>query len=264
MTREKLTLTLLALLIAAPLWARETVLVSGFDPFGGSTDNNSWRVAQALKTELPEVDVVTCLLPTSYARAVPALEECLKALPAPPDLVLSLGEGPCRVKWETRAHNRDHDRGPDNDGVSRRRRTIDPRGPKELGLRLNYGALWCALEASEKKLVQVSTSPDNFVCNHTAYRTGLLLPEMMYGFVHVPNTRCETKTPGITAAAIKLLSKMVRTQLEVLDTHASRLEWPTRLNGTRLASEARSVRSLTAQATETCEAEFLQEWLRGF
>lgn len=264
MTREKLTLILLALMTAAPLWARETVLISGFDPFGGSSDNNSWRIAQALKAELPEVDIVTCLLPTSYARSMPALEECLKTLPAPPDLLISLGEGPCRVKWETRAHNRDHDRGPDNDGVSRRRRTIDPTGPRELGLRLNYAAMWCALEESEKKLVQVSTSPDNFVCNHTAYRTGLLLPEMIYGFVHVPSTRCETQTPGITIASVKLVAKMIRTQLTTLDAHSSRIEWPTRQNSVRLASEARDVRALRSQASEDCESEFLQQWIRGF
>lgn len=262
MKRANLTLGLL--LYAGQALAQATVLVSGFDPFGGSRDNNSWRIAEALRAELTDVSLTTCLLPTSYARAVPTLEACLARLPQAPELVVSLGEGPCRVKWETRAHNRDHDRGPDNDGVSRRRRTIDPTGPRELGLRLNYGALWCALEDSEKPLVQVSTSPDNFVCNHTAYSFARRNPELMFGFVHVPNTRCEAASPGITQSSVKLIAKMIRTQLQALDGVGSRISWPTRSNQERLATTPDEVRALRAQASDTCETELLQRWLRGF
>src|SRR5690606_7121788 len=109
--------------------AKDTVLLSGFDPFGGVSVNNSWNIAQQVAARLQstrDVAVKTCLLPTSYARAIPALEKCLAEMNEKPTLVVSLGAGPCNVKWETRAHNKDHDYGPDNDGVSRKRQVIVP------------------------------------------------------------------------------------------------------------------------------------------
>lgn len=251
--------------ISLPLLARETVLITSFDPFGGSSDNNSTRIALEVKTHLSEtVEVVTCLLPTSYERAIPALEKCKAEMITAPDLVVSLGEGPCKVKWETRAHNRDHDHGPDNDGVSRRRRTIIADAPKELGLRLHYPAIWCSLNEEEKKLVQVSIDPENFVCNNTAYRFSHAHPEQLYGFVHVPRTSCEKKTPGITAKSSELVAKMIREQLAVLATDSSRLDLPRLTNTTRLATTRLSVQALQRDTSEACEEEFLKRWLKAF
>lgn len=258
---------LLALLSAihGSVWARETVLISSFDPFGGASDNNSTRIAAEVKKHLSEtVEVVTCLLPTSYERAIPALEKCLSEMKYPPDLVVSLGEGPCKVKWETRAHNRDHDRGPDNDGVSRRRHTIIANAPKELGLRLNYPAMWCSLNDEEKRLVQVSIDPENFVCNNTAYRFSHAYPEKLYGFVHVPRTSCEQKNPGISAKASELIAKMIKYQIGALANDNSRLDLPRLNNTTRLATSRLSVQALQKETSEVCEEEFLKRWLRAF
>jgi pyroglutamyl-peptidase len=262
---NRVVLLVLLSAISFPLWGRETVLISSFDPFGGSSDNNSTRIALEVKTHLSEsVNVVTCVLPTSYDRAIPALEKCLSEMTSPPDLVVSLGEGPCFVKWETRAHNRDHDHGPDNDGVSRRRRTIIADAPKELGLRLNYSAMWCSLNEEEKKLVQVSIEPENFVCNNTAYRFSHANPELMYGFVHVPRTSCENKNPGITAKSSELVAKMIRQQLAVMASDNSRLELPRLSNAIRLATTRLSVQAMQRDTNEVCEEEFLKRWLKAF
>jgi pyrrolidone-carboxylate peptidase len=251
--------------ICAPLWAKESVLISSFDPFGGSSYNNSNRIAREVKTHLSEtVDVMTCVLPTSYQRAIPALEKCLSEMRNPPALIVSLGEGPCSVKWETRAHNRDHDRGPDNDGVSRRRQTIIADAPQELGLRLNYPAMWCSLTHEEKKLTQVSVDPENFVCNNTAYRFSHNNPEQLYGFVHVPRTSCEKKTPGITARSSELVAKMIRQQLAVSATDNSRLDLPRFGNFTRLATTRIEVKAMQRDTAEICEEEFLKRWLKAF
>jgi pyroglutamyl-peptidase len=265
---NRVLLILIATLLAMPALAKDLVLVSGFDPFGRISDNNSWTIAQAVRNKIAaqhfDIEIVTCLLPTSYARAIPTLEKCLADLPRRPDLVVSLGAGPCNVKWETRAHNKDHDKGPDNDGVSRKRQVIDPNGPAELGLRLNYGAMWCELTTEEKKLTWVSTDPDKFVCNNTAYRFGAAHPELLYGFVHVPESTCEKKNPGITARATDLVAKMISIQLSVRSSSLSRLNWPLESNDVRLATTKDEVRSLQRQSTETCEQEFLSRWRGDF
>jgi pyroglutamyl-peptidase len=266
MNRWALVLTALSLCTFAI--AKDVVLLSGFDPFGKLSVNNSWVIAQQVRTQLmasrSDVEVVTCLLPTSYNRAIPALEKCLNELPEKPTLVISLGAGPCNVKWETRAHNLDNDKGPDNDGVSRKRQVITPRGPSDIGLRLNYGAMWCALTAEEKKLTWVSTSPENFVCNNTAFRFTERHPEQMYGFIHVPNVTCEKKTPDITTRSIALISKMISIQLDTRASLTSRIEWPMEFNDVRLPETLDDVRTLLRGPVESCEKELLERWRKDF
>jgi pyroglutamyl-peptidase len=248
--------------------ARDVVLLSGFDPFGKLSVNNSWVIAQQVKTQLlasrSDVEVVTCLLPTSYNRAIPAFEKCLNELPTKPALVISLGAGPCNVKWETRAHNRDNDKGPDNDGVSRKRQVITPGGPADIGLRLNYASMWCALTAEEKKLTWVSSSPENFVCNNTAFRFTERHPEQMYGFIHVPNVTCEKKTPDITTRSSALITKMIGIQLDTRASLTSTIEWPMEFNDVRLPDTRDEVRTLLRGPVETCEKEFLERWRKDF
>ncbi|MBY0516298.1 MAG: hypothetical protein K2P81_05285 [Bacteriovoracaceae bacterium] len=246
--------------------AKDLVLLTGFDPFAGKSSNNSWVIAEKIKEKLigSDIEIVTCLLPTSYTRAVPTFQKCLQALEAKPTLVISLGEGPCNVKWETRAHNRDHDKGPDNDGISRKRQIIDPTAPSELGLRLNYASMYCELTEQEKKLTWISTDPQNFVCNNTAFRISHSIPDQLYGFIHVPETSCEKKTPGITQRATDLVSKMILNQLSVRNSTTSRIDWPSELNTTRLQSDKNSVKNLKTLSVESCEQEFIDRWRKDF
>lgn len=248
--------------------AKDIVLLSGFDPFGKLSVNNSWVIAQQVKTRLEsaraDVEVVTCLLPTSYNRAIPALEKCLADLPTKPTLVISLGAGPCNVKWETRAHNRDNDHGPDNDGVSRKRQVITPGGPSDLGLRLNFGAMYCALTSEEKRLTWISTSPENFVCNNTAFRFTENHPEQLYGFIHVPNISCEKKTPDITTRSAALITKMIGIQLDTRSATTSTINWPMEFNDVRLPDTRDEVKDLLRGPVESCEKEMLERWRKDF
>lgn len=259
---------LLLTTIASFAQAKEVVLLSGFDPFGNLPVNNSWVIAEKVKAQIenenPNIEVVTCLLPTSYQRAVPTLETCLAALPEKPALVLSLGAGPCSVKWETRAHNRDHDHGPDNDGVSRRRKPIIPGAASDIGLRWNVADVYCSLDSNQKKLTTISTSPDNFVCNHTAFRFSHAHPELMYGFVHVPNVNCEKNSPGITERSARLVAHMIQEQLQVMQAPRTRMEMPSTLNSVRLPVSKVDVRSFENLTLESCEQELLSRWRKAF
>lgn len=237
---------------APALFAYDRVVVTAFDPFSGRAQNNSWAVAQQLSELLPTSDVVLCELPTSYQRAPEAFAECLRHSGARDPLVISLGEGSCAVKWETRARNRNHDRGPDNDGESRRRRSIERGGPAYLGLRANYADWWCHLTSAEKKLVTVSGDADTFVCNHLAYLTARRFPELAATFLHVPSSHCERTLPGITEQAAALVAKLIRVELALGKRPP------------RLPSDAASVEALLrATAPGSCQSEFLQRWARA-
>lgn len=243
--------------------ASPRVLISGFDPFGRASLNPSWAIATevAQQLKIQGVETSACLLPTSYERSLPALEKCLNEF-GEPDLVISLGAGLCNVKWETRTFNRNHDRGPDNDGDSRRRLTIDPNGPRELGLRLNYQAMWCGLNAQEKKITMVSTNPDTFVCNHLAYKYSLKNPEQMFGFIHVPSQNCLNKKPELLEQSITLVTKMIQLQLNAKPD--SNISWPDFQNDSRLVTSRNAVRSLQRESVLSCEQEFIQRWSKAF
>lgn len=244
-------------------FAAPRVLISGFDPFGSASLNPSWSIAQevVLKLKNAGIDAASCLLPTSYERSLPALEKCLAEF-GEADLVISLGAGLCNVKWETRTFNRNHDRGPDNDGVSRRRQTIDPNGPRELGLRLNYSSMWCGLNAEEKKLTMVSTNPDTFVCNHLAFQYSLKNPNQMFGFIHVPSQNCLKRTPELLPSSIDLVTKMI--QLQLAARSESNITWPDFQNEERLVTTKKEVQGLERDSTSPCEQEFLKRWKQGF
>ncbi len=251
------------LLLSYSAFAAPRVLVSGFDPFGRAGSNPSWDIAQAVVNNLQAqgIEASPCLLPTSYQRSLPALEKCLAEF-GEADLVISLGAGLCNVKWETRTFNRNHDRGPDNDGVSRRRQSIDPLGPRELGLRLNYSAMWCGLSAEEKKITMISTNPDTFVCNHLAYQYSLKNPTQMFGFIHVPSEGCLKKTPGLLAPSINLVTKMIRLQLNAKTE--SHIAWPDFQNDSRLSTSRPEVRELERESVSSCEQEFIGKWSKAF
>ncbi len=251
------------LLFSYSALAAPRVLVSGFDPFGRATTNPSWEIAQAVVKNLKAqgIDSAACLLPTSYQRSLPALEKCLDEF-GESDLVISLGAGLCNVKWETRTFNRNHDKGPDNDGVSRRRQLIDPRGPKELGLRLNYQAMWCGMDAQEKKITMVSTNPDTFVCNDLAYKYSLKNPAQMFGFIHVPSESCLKKTPELLSQSISLVTKMIGLQLKA--NRESNINWPDFQNDARLSTSRLEVKSLERESVMSCERELIKAWSKAF
>ncbi len=251
---------------AAP--ARELVLISGFEPFGRTNGtNNSWVVAEEAARQLRAkgVDARTCLLPTVYDRGAEKLEECVSLLPRTPDLVLSLGEGPCQVHLETQVYNLDHNPrrpgiSPDNEGVRRTRRTIIPGAPFNLGLRLDAQAIYCSLTPEQQAFTKVSTTPGNFVCNNAAYRFSHAHPELPYGFVHVPAQTCRGEAE-LRVRAASVVQGLVEGHLRA-QAQAPR-GWPHPGNDLRLPTQRQVVRGLLS-GQQGCHRQFIEEWLQNF
>ena len=65
-------------------------LVTGFEPFGGDSVNAAGEAVLRLPQRITDVDVVTAILPTSYARALAALEEAVRR--SRPRIVLAVGQ----------------------------------------------------------------------------------------------------------------------------------------------------------------------------
>jgi pyroglutamyl-peptidase len=160
------------------------VLVTGFEPFGGSTVNPSQRLVDALDGE-----VATAVLPVSYERAADALRGAIAG--HQPDVVIAFGQADGRtgISVERFAHNLDEGTTTDNDEAPGSGLPIDPDGPAAYPSTLPVDDIVAALRVDG---IPATPSRDagGFLCNHVFYvLMGLLereRPDARGGFVHVP------------------------------------------------------------------------------
>lgn len=207
---------LFLMLMSSIAWAKPVVLISYFDAFNRAPFNNSENVATALARRLNQesspVEIKLCKLNTVFDKAYAQTEECLKALSETPVMVLGLGEGLCKLKVEAMVRNKDISLTSDNEGNNRQSTTIVQGAPEVIGLRYPLPQMYCALTSKEKKRLNVSNNPGNFVCNNTAYQMAHYYPEIQYGFIHVPNNRCgnlQTRTEESIVSLEKMILKAV-------------------------------------------------------
>ena len=180
---------------AAPL------LLTGFDPFGGSTLNPSWLVARALHGQrIAGHAVVAEQLPTVFGAAQAQLHALLQA--HRPALVLCLGQagGRAALSIERIAINVADARIPDNQGAQPVDEPVVPGAPAAYFATLPVKALHRAVQQAGLPC-EVSQTAGTFVCNAVFY--GLMhqlsagaVPGARGGFVHVPWLP-EQGTPGM-------------------------------------------------------------------
>jgi pyroglutamyl-peptidase len=165
------------------------VLASGFEPFGGADVNPSQRVVEALSAAPPDgVELVTAVLPVSYARAAEELRTAVRQVH--PDVVVCFGQADGRtgISVERFALNLDEAANVDNEGASSGA-PIDPAGPLAYASTLPVDDLVSALR---KEGIPAAPSRDagGFLCNRVFYALMRVLeqerPQARGGFVHVP------------------------------------------------------------------------------
>jgi pyroglutamyl-peptidase len=165
------------------------VLVTGFEPFGGSDVNTSQIVADALGG---------VVLPVSYARAADALRDAVRA--ADPDVVICFGQADREsISVEQFAHNLDGSESEDNDGVVSSAE-IDPKGPVAYRSTLPVDEIVAVLRAEDIP-AEASRDAGGFLCNRVFYLLMRTLeeehPGTAGGFVHLP----ATLPPGLLVRA---------------------------------------------------------------
>ncbi|MBM4016603.1 MAG: pyroglutamyl-peptidase I [Planctomycetes bacterium] len=166
-----------------------TILVTGFEPFGGESINPSAEIARRLDGGMVEGRrVAGRVLSCAFGRA---REELLVALAdVAPVLVVALGQagGRREVSLERVAINVDDARIADNAGAQPIDRPVVAGGPVAYWSTLPIKAIVAALRAAGLPAA-VSQSAGTFVCNHLFF--GLMhalerRPAARGGFVHVP------------------------------------------------------------------------------
>lgn len=172
--------------------AARPVLITGFDPFGGSAVNPSWLVAQRLQGFVVEGRrIVAAQVPTRFGAALQRLQALLEQ--ERPQLVICLGLAPNRrvISVERVAINVNDARIPDNAGAQPIDTPVVAGGPAAYFSSLPIKAIRAALQDADIP-VEVSQTAGTFVCNHIfyglmhAFATQVTLQGVRGGFMHVP------------------------------------------------------------------------------
>jgi pyrrolidone-carboxylate peptidase len=140
-------LTTISVLLAssAHLAFADGILITTFDPFAGRPENRSQAVGKIVQQKLARegFEVTLCNLPVVYDAGAQAARKCYAEMARKPDVVLSLGEGSCETRIETRAYNLDDTpKLADNSGQLRKAQMILKKGPEHIALNIPAQAMF--------------------------------------------------------------------------------------------------------------------------
>lgn len=212
----------------------QSVLLTGFDPFGGETINPSWEAVRRLQGEcIDGCRIETLLLPTEFGRSLPLL---LEALAEEPRVVIAVGQagGSGALALERVAVNIDDAAIPDNAGYRPVDIPVAAGGPAAYFSTLPLKALRAALRAAGIP-AEISHSAGSFVCNHVFYGLMHRLAQRAQplrtaaGFVHVPYLPEQAaRIPGAIGmdsdTVARALSIIVRVTLQEFEGDAGRTD----------------------------------------
>jgi pyroglutamyl-peptidase len=167
----------------------KTILLTGFEPFGGDALNPSEEIARQLNgTVIARHSVAGALLPCVFGAALKELKHQIKL--HEPVLVVCTGQagGRAEITPERVAINIDDARMPDNAGQQPIDKPVVKGGPAAYWSTLPIKAI---VQALRKRGIPsaVSQTAGTFVCNHVFY--GLMhelqsWPGVRGGFIHLP------------------------------------------------------------------------------
>jgi pyroglutamyl-peptidase len=207
-----------------------TVLLTGFDPFGGETENPSWEAVRVLQgTRIAGHRIETRCLPVVFGDAIAQLRKALAA--TKPALVVCVGQagGRAQVSLERIAINVDDARRPDNAGRSPIDAAIIADGPAGYFSTLPIKRLREALQRAGIP-AEISQTAGTFVCNHVFYGLMHALRTrrgVRGGFVHIPFSPAQAaQHPGAPSLPVETVTQALRLVVRTALMHPQDLPIP--------------------------------------
>lgn len=190
-----------------------TILITGFEPFGGQSVNPSWEAVSALPERIGAYHLEKLRLPVEYGEA--ARRVLVKARELSPQVILCVGQAGGRdsVTPEVIGINLREASIPDNAGAAPAGTPIDPDGPDGIFSTLPVREMAEAIRARGIPAL-LSYSAGAYVCNDLLYTllNRFRGTDTRVGFIHVPyipsqGTPClpQERLTQALAAAIEVL-----------------------------------------------------------
>jgi pyroglutamyl-peptidase len=196
----------------------KTVLLTGFEPFGGDALNPAGEIARQLDgVEIAGRQVRGAVLPCVFGKSVVELRRLLRRHRPALVICLGLANGRAEITPERVAINVDDARIPDNAGRQPVDRAIVRGGPAAYWSTLPVKAIVAELRGQDVPAA-VSQTAGTFVCNHVFYALMHELvrkrPKVRGGFIHVPAQR-GAERPGQPALPLRVMRDAVATAILV-------------------------------------------------
>ncbi len=188
-----------------------TVIVTGFEPYDGASQNPSWQAVSTLPQIIADNSIIPLQLPVVYNHCWDVLEEAIRI--HRPNLVICCGVAANRqtITPELTAFNEMSATIPDNAGVLCNGRAIVSEGQARLDTDLELAALINQMSLRSIPC-SISENAGRYVCNNLYYH--LLANRDVYGyqglFVHVPST--EACSYEICSQALSIIIEYITAQ----------------------------------------------------
>lgn len=196
------------------------ILITGFEPFGNSSENSSWAVAERVAARgVNGVEVVAELLPVSFSRVAGALRSVMER--HNPDIVIMLGQSSksSAIKLERVALNMMDSAMGDNDGYKPNEEVIYEGESGALFTSLPIKRL-CSTMAGQGAEVKISNSAGLYVCNRLFYEALRMCksdPSLKALFIHLPCFKGQKGMPNNeNAVHIDTMVNVTTSMIEIL------------------------------------------------
>ncbi|WP_311396516.1 pyroglutamyl-peptidase I [Lancefieldella parvula] len=201
-----------------------TILVTGFQPFGGEKINPAWEAIRVLPDSIVGSKVVKLQIPVVFGVGADVVSTAIDHIN--PDIVLCVGQagGRAKITPEFVGINYRDARIPDNDGNQPHAQRIVEDGPDAYFATLPVRAMTEAMNEADIPAA-LSYTAGTYVCNDVMYSMLHVLatkhPDARGAFMHVPfATEQATKKPVNTASLpIEVMARGLEVALAVAVKH---------------------------------------------
>ena len=205
------------------------ILITGFEPFAGETENPSWSAAQLLHgCTLHECEITSVQLPCVFSKSLQALELALKL--HQPHIVLALGQADGRsdLSIERVGINVCDARIADNEGAQPVDIPVIDNGPAAYFSTLPIKKMVATFKSNGFP-ASVSQTAGTFVCNQVFYGLQHILrnQNVLSGFIHVPllpSQAAQRQGTSLPSMSSETLRDALLCVLPVIVNHAKRGE----------------------------------------
>jgi pyroglutamyl-peptidase len=195
-----------------------TLLLTGFEPFGGGTVNPSGEVARRLDgAVIAGARVIGRVLPVSFERLAALIAALIDEVG--PDALLGMGlaGGEPAIRLEQIAINRAHSETADNDGLAPVNRPLDEDGPAARVATLALEPIVAGLRSAAIP-ARLSFHAGTHCCNLWLYhalgtleRAGRQIP---CAFIHLPHLPEQALDGASATMPLELMTQAVRMVVE--------------------------------------------------
>ncbi len=198
----------------------KTVLVTGFEPFGGECTNPSYEAVKLLPDKIGQCNIIKMSLPVEYATCGAALRAAIEG--HSPDAVICVGQAGGRVDMtvERVAINLAEARIADNAGFQPSGVPLVQGGPAAYFATIPVKAIVGAMQDGGVP-ASVSYTAGTFVCNAIMYELLHMLQsdykETIGGFIHVPYSPDQAAKKRLASMPIDLIARGLEIAVSTLE-----------------------------------------------